>query len=181
MQASIFFTFYGLNIVHRDFDKRLKVSPVGNPALPMPVPMADIFTSLPGMKGMATGMMKSMFKSHGVACPVQQFGRLGKVAATGACRVWGTKTHPRSRRFCPRVLSKESAQPGGHLHVADGIHGGTGLISGRRLARWRKKKTCKRCRKTVSIVKKSVTTMLAAWAARKRRQLGEGGIRERRK
>ena len=67
MEASIFFTFYGLNIVHRDFEKRLKVSPVGNPAMPMPVPMADTFTSLPGMKGMATGMMKSMFKSHGVA------------------------------------------------------------------------------------------------------------------
>ena len=67
MQTSIFFTFYGLNIVHRDFDKRLKVSPVGNPAMAMPVPMADTFTSLPGMKGMATGMMKSMFKSHGVA------------------------------------------------------------------------------------------------------------------
>lgn len=67
MRASIFFTFYGLNIVHRDFDRRLKVSPVANPAMPMPVPMADTFTSLPGMKGMATGMMKSMFKSHGVA------------------------------------------------------------------------------------------------------------------
>ena len=67
MKASIFFTFYGLNIVHRDFDKRLKVSPVANPAMPMPVPMADTFTSLPGMKLMATGMMKSMFKAHGVA------------------------------------------------------------------------------------------------------------------
>lgn len=67
MQASIFFTFYGLNIIHRDFEKRLKVSPVANPAMPMPIPMADTFASLPGMKAMATGMMKSMFKSHGVA------------------------------------------------------------------------------------------------------------------
>ena len=67
MEASIFFTFYGLNIIHKGFPKKLKVSPVGNPAMPMPVPMADLFTSLPGMKPFATSMMKSMFKKKGVA------------------------------------------------------------------------------------------------------------------
>lgn len=67
MEASIFFTFYGLNIIHKDFEKRLKVSPVGNPAMPMPVPMPDLLTALPGMQSMATGMMKSMFRKKGVA------------------------------------------------------------------------------------------------------------------
>lgn len=67
MDAAIFFTFYGLNIVRKDFEKNLKVSPVGNPAMPMPVPMADIVTAMPGMKWMATGMMKSMFHKKGVA------------------------------------------------------------------------------------------------------------------
>ena len=67
MEAAIFFTFYGLNIIHKDFRRRLKVSPVGNPAMPMPVPMADTFTSLPGMKRMATSMMKSKFRKKGVA------------------------------------------------------------------------------------------------------------------
>jgi peroxiredoxin family protein len=43
------------------------VSPVGNPAMPMPIPMADLFTAMPGMKAMATGMMKSMFRQKGVA------------------------------------------------------------------------------------------------------------------
>ena len=32
--VSVFFTFYGLNIIHRDFEKRIKVGPVGNPAMP---------------------------------------------------------------------------------------------------------------------------------------------------
>ena len=57
MSAAIFFTFYGLNIIRKDFEQILKVSPVGNPAMPMPVPMPDIVTALPGMTGMATGMM----------------------------------------------------------------------------------------------------------------------------
>jgi peroxiredoxin family protein len=67
MDAAVFFTFYGLNIIHRDFGRRVKVSPVGNPAMPMPVPMADTFTALPGMKDMATWMMKSKFQKKGVA------------------------------------------------------------------------------------------------------------------
>ncbi len=71
MEAAVFFTFYGLNIIHKDFARRVKVSPVGNPAMPMPVPMADTFTALPGMKDMATWMMKSKFQKKGVA-PLQE-------------------------------------------------------------------------------------------------------------
>jgi peroxiredoxin family protein len=67
LDMSIFFTFYGLNIVHKDFKKKLKVSPVANPGMPMPVPMPDIVTALPGMTGFATGMMKGMFSKKGVA------------------------------------------------------------------------------------------------------------------
>jgi peroxiredoxin family protein len=67
MEASIFYTFYGLNIVHKDFEARLKVSPVANPGMPMPVPMPDLVNALPGMQGMATMMMKSMFKKKNVA------------------------------------------------------------------------------------------------------------------
>lgn len=67
MDVSIFFTFYGLNVIHKDFDRKLKVSPVGNPGMPMPVPMPDIVSSLPGMTAMATGMMKSKFAKKHVA------------------------------------------------------------------------------------------------------------------
>ena len=67
MEVSIFFTFYGLNVVHKDFEKKLRVSPVGNPGMPMPMPMPEFVNSLPGMQGMATMMMKSMFKSKNVA------------------------------------------------------------------------------------------------------------------
>ena len=67
METSIFFTFYGLNIISKGFPERVKVSPVGNPAMPMPIPMADTFTSLPGMKAFATSQMKAKFKKNGVA------------------------------------------------------------------------------------------------------------------
>jgi peroxiredoxin family protein len=67
MSTAVFFTFYGLNIVRKDFERLLKVSPVGNPAMPMPVPMPDILTAMPGMTSMATSMMRSMFSRKGVA------------------------------------------------------------------------------------------------------------------
>jgi peroxiredoxin family protein len=67
METHVFFTFYGLNIIHRDFERKLKVSPVGNPAMPMPVPMPNLATVIPGMGPTATGMMKSMFKGKNVA------------------------------------------------------------------------------------------------------------------
>ena len=67
LEAAVFFTFYGLNIIRKDFEKRLMVSPVANPAMPMPVPMPDLLTAMPGMQAVATGMMKSMFRKKGVA------------------------------------------------------------------------------------------------------------------
>ena len=67
LDTSVFFTFYGLNIIKKDFEHQLKVSPVGNPAMPMPVPMPDILTAMPGMTSMATVMMKSMFDKKHVA------------------------------------------------------------------------------------------------------------------
>lgn len=67
LEASVFFTFYGLNIIHKDFERRLKVDPVGNPAMPMPVPMPDVVTGMPGMKALSTSMMKSRFADHNVA------------------------------------------------------------------------------------------------------------------
>lgn len=67
MDTAVFFTFYGLNVVHKDAERKLRIGPVGNPAMPMPVPMPDIVTSMPGMVSMASRMMKSRFRRHKVA------------------------------------------------------------------------------------------------------------------
>jgi peroxiredoxin family protein len=65
--VTIFFTFFGLELIKKGNADSLKISPLGNPALPMPVPIPTLVASLPGMEAMATAMMKSMFKKHGVA------------------------------------------------------------------------------------------------------------------
>lgn len=67
METSVFFTFYGLNVIRKGYLKKIKVSPVGNPAMPMPMPMPDLLTVIPGMQTMATSMMKGMFRKKGVA------------------------------------------------------------------------------------------------------------------
>ena len=67
METSVFFTFYGLNIIHKDFEKLLKVSPLGNPAMPMPVPMPNLVLGLPGMGPAATQMLRAKFRQHNVA------------------------------------------------------------------------------------------------------------------
>jgi peroxiredoxin family protein len=68
-ETQIFFTFYGLQLLKKDLD--LKVSPLGNPGMPMPMGMDKWFptigTAIPGMEAMMTSMMKSKMKSKGVA------------------------------------------------------------------------------------------------------------------
>jgi len=65
MEAAIFFTFYGLEIIKKGNADKLMVAPVGNPAMPMPVP--NIVGMLPGMTAMATGMMNGWMKKANVA------------------------------------------------------------------------------------------------------------------
>jgi peroxiredoxin family protein len=65
-EVQIFFTFYGLQLLRKDLSG-VKVSPLGNPAMPMPVPMPVMVQMLPGMESMATMMMKNMIKKKGVA------------------------------------------------------------------------------------------------------------------
>lgn len=62
----IFFTFYGLQLLRKDLS-HIRISPLANPAMPMPVPMPVMVSALPGMEAMATSMMKGKLKAKGVA------------------------------------------------------------------------------------------------------------------
>ena len=64
--VQIFFTFYGLQLLRKDLSD-VKISPLANPAMPMPVPMPVMVQMLPGMETMATMMMKDKLKKKGVA------------------------------------------------------------------------------------------------------------------
>ncbi len=52
-EVHMFFTFWGLNAVNKKTVGSMKVSPVGNPGMPMP----NILGMIPGMTAMATRMM----------------------------------------------------------------------------------------------------------------------------
>ena len=80
--VSIFFTFYGLNLLKKDISD-LKVSPLGNPGMPMKMPFGPgwfksidwnkflmpnlIQSNLPGFESVATMLMKQTIKNNGVA------------------------------------------------------------------------------------------------------------------
>ncbi len=65
-EVQIFFTFYGLQLLRKDLSD-VMISPLANPAMPMPIPMPVMVQMLPGMESMATMMMKNKLKKHGVA------------------------------------------------------------------------------------------------------------------
>ncbi len=77
-KASVFFTFYGLELLKKDLD--LRVSPIGNPAMPMKMPFGPkwfrdvdwaipnaLATNIPGFESMATAMMNKTLREKGVA------------------------------------------------------------------------------------------------------------------
>ena len=77
--VSIFFTFYGLELLKKDL-RKLKVSPLGNPAMPMKMPMGPAWfksiqwnipnavqSLVPAYEAFATKMMKQTIKKKGVA------------------------------------------------------------------------------------------------------------------
>ena len=77
--VSIFFTFYGLNLLKKDLGD-LKVSPLGNPGMPMKMPFGpDWFQHInwnipnavqaivPGFESIATTLMKQTIHNKGVA------------------------------------------------------------------------------------------------------------------
>ena len=77
-EVSVFFTFYGLELLKKQID--LEISPLGNPAMPMKMPFGPqwfqdmnwnmpnaLMGNVPGFEGFATAMMKKTLQKKGVA------------------------------------------------------------------------------------------------------------------
>jgi peroxiredoxin family protein len=77
--VSVFFTFYGLQLLKKDISD-LKVSPLGNPGMPMKMPFGPewfkqinwnipnaVQSIIPGYEALATLLMKKTIKNNGVA------------------------------------------------------------------------------------------------------------------
>lgn len=76
--VSIFFSFYGLELLKNELN--LKVSPLGNPAMPMKMPMGPkwfrdinwkipnaVMSNLPGFESLTRNLFLSTLDNHGVA------------------------------------------------------------------------------------------------------------------
>jgi len=77
--VSVFFTFYGLQLLRKDLSD-LKISPLGNPAMPMKMPFGPqwfkginwnipnvVQAAIPGFESLATTLMRQTIKNNGVA------------------------------------------------------------------------------------------------------------------
>ncbi|NND84518.1 MAG: hypothetical protein HKN46_05155 [Acidimicrobiia bacterium] len=62
MEAHLFFTFWGMDMITKKRQDHLHFSPVGNPAAHMPAALAP----MPGMQTMATSMMKKQIGDLGI-------------------------------------------------------------------------------------------------------------------
>ncbi len=78
-EVQIFFTFYGLQLLKKDLS-HLKVSPLGNPGMPMKMPFGPkwfkginwnipnaVQALVPGYESLATVLMKQTIRNNGVA------------------------------------------------------------------------------------------------------------------
>lgn len=77
--VSVFFTFYGLQLLRKDLSD-LKVSPLGNPGMPMKLPFGPkwfqglnwnipnaVQAVIPGFESLATALMQQTMKNKGIA------------------------------------------------------------------------------------------------------------------
>ncbi|MBN1479337.1 DsrE/DsrF/DrsH-like family protein [candidate division KSB1 bacterium] len=83
IEATLFFTFFGLDAIMKKRLKKLKVATVGNPAMHMPTMLG----MLPGMSAFATSMMKKEMDKIDIP-PVDEFLEMIKDAGASlyACK-----------------------------------------------------------------------------------------------
>ncbi len=100
IEASLFFTFFGLEAIIKERMNSLKVATVGNPAMHIPT----LLGALPGMSAYATSMMKKEIEKLDIP-PVPEF--LTMIHDAGgeiyACRATVDMFHLKKDDFCPEM------------------------------------------------------------------------------
>ncbi len=100
IEASIFFTFFGMDAIIKKRQKNIKVATVGNPGMHMP----SLIGVLPGMSAFATKMMNKEMDKLDIP-PVDEF--LEIIHDTGAnlyaCRATADMFHLSKSDFCDEV------------------------------------------------------------------------------
>lgn len=100
IEATLFFTFFGLDaIIEKRMDK-IKVATVGNPGMHMPT----FLGAIPGMSAFATSMMKKEMEKLDIP-PVREFIEMCHDAGVElyACKASVEMFHLEKKDFCPQV------------------------------------------------------------------------------
>jgi peroxiredoxin family protein len=100
MDASLFFTFFGLDAIMEERMDKLKVATVGNPGMHMPT----LLGALPGMSAFATRMMQKEMEKLDIP-PVREFIEMIHDAGGElfACKASVDMFHLTKKDFCPQV------------------------------------------------------------------------------
>jgi len=100
IEASVFFTFFGLDAIIKKRMNSLKVATVGNPGMHMPT----LLGALPGMSSFATGMMKKEIEKLDIP-PIGEFITMIHDAGCEiyACRATVDMFHLKREDFCDEM------------------------------------------------------------------------------
>jgi peroxiredoxin family protein len=108
IEATLFFTFFGLHaVIEKKMDK-IKVATVGNPAMCVPSAMGPGLPTwlgaLPGMSWFATSMMKKEMEKLDIP-PVREFVEMCSDAGVEmyGCKATVDMFHLSMKDFCPQV------------------------------------------------------------------------------
>ena len=108
IEASIFFTFFGLYAILKDYQDKIKIATVGNPAMRVPdakgMPLPTWMGAIPGMSAFATGMMMKEMDALDIP-PIGEFIEMihdagGKIYA---CKATVDMFHLEMDDFCPEM------------------------------------------------------------------------------
>jgi len=108
IEANVFFTFFGLYAVLKDYMGGIKIATVGNPAMRVPdakgFPLPTLLGALPGMSAFATWMMNKEMEKLDIP-PIPEFIEMihdagGKLYA---CKATVEMFHLAKEDFCPQV------------------------------------------------------------------------------
>jgi peroxiredoxin family protein len=100
IEATLFFTFFGLDAIIKKRMKKIKIATVGNPGMHMPT----VLGMLPGMSAFATQMMKKTMDKLDIP-PVDEFIEMVKDAGAElyACKATVDMFGLKEDDFCPHV------------------------------------------------------------------------------
>jgi peroxiredoxin family protein len=83
IEAEIFFTFFGLEAIHKKKLEHLHVATVGNPAMHIPT----MIGGLPGMEALATGMMQKEMEK----LDMPTVGEFLEILSASGVKLWACK------------------------------------------------------------------------------------------